>query len=291
MSYRTIPCVSGRVAILSDPHINSYVRAGDDFVTAHGLESVLDENLDAVIVAGDLTDGPALPWMRGLNYLTPHIAPDRIYVFPGNHDYYGGTLADDHLLAEQARSIGAHYVQKGELRHGVTRFLCSTLWTDFALTGDSKNAMSVAGRAMRDYTAIRKENTTNSAGIFGQHSLFVPIVPEDTLAVHRDHRAWLESKLREPHPAGKAGRTVVVTHHGPHLSVAGSVDALTPAFHSDLTDLIEEFEPDAWFFGHSHRRLRSTVGRTDVRNVSVGYAGEFDRSESAYLIDACVWES
>lgn len=289
--YHCIPYSSGRIAILSDLHIDSYVRASSDLVTAHGLEVLLTGSLDALIVAGDLTNGPGSRWKKGLDYLATRISPERIYVFPGNHDYYGGSLAEDQVLAEHARSIGAHFVQKGELRHGDTRLFCCTLWTDFDLLGDAETAMGVAGRIMRDYSQIWKEIPAGSRDGVGWPASIGDIEPSDILAVHRDHRDWLESKLMAPHPAGEAGRTVVVTHHGPHLSVAGPVDSGTPAFHSDMTDLIMQFEPAAWFFGHSHRRLRATVGQTDVRNVSVGYAGEIRRAESECLIEASIWES
>lgn len=59
--------------------------------------------------------------------------------------------------------------------------------------------------------------------------------PEDVLRVHHDHRDWLIAALSQPHHAGNAGRTVIVIHHGPHPRVAGALDALTPAFHSDLS--------------------------------------------------------
>ncbi|MFG6664799.1 hypothetical protein ACGYKB_16165 [Sulfitobacter sp. 916] len=117
------------------------------------------------------------------------------------------------------------------------------------------------------------------------------IQPSDTVIIHNEHKAWLEGKLKRSHFAGKAGRSVIVTHHGPHLSTAGPVDGLTPAFHSNLTNLIERFASDAWFFGHSHRRLRGTVGQTDLRNVSVGYYNEFHRSENGNFIKTCICES
>lgn len=288
MAY-TIPYKTGRVAILADIHVDDYERVGEDFIAAHGLESVLNDSLDALIIAGDISNGPAPQWIKGLNQLTPHIAPDRIYVIPGNHDYYGGTLKDDDLLAQQAHSVGVHFVQKSELRHGDTRFLCCTLWTDFELLGNAKQAMDIASRSMQDYVQIWKERTSIEEGADWKPSI-EKIVPEDTLAIHRDHSAWLEGELRTPHFTEEPGPTVVVTHHGPHRSIAGQVDALTPAFHSDLTDLIETFQPDAWFFGHSHRRLWDMVGLTDLYNVSVGYTRELDRSESAYLNRACIWE-
>jgi Icc-related predicted phosphoesterase len=289
----TIPFNSGRIAILSDLHANTYEHRGTDPIASLGLHAVVNDTLDGLIIAGDLTDGPARKWIQGLAQLTPHLPPERIYVMPGNHDYYGGTLSDDHLLAEHARSVGAHYVQKEELHHGDTRFLCCTLWTDFDLLADAETAMGIAGSVMRDYSHIWVDPPAGSdvgGGITWQSSAR-EIEPADTLAAHRDHREWLESRLMSSHPSGETGRTVVVTHHGPHLSIAGHVDGLTPAFHSDLSDLIGRFAPAAWFFGHSHRRLRTMVGRTDVRNVSVGYCREFLRSESQYLIDAGTWES
>ncbi|SFD50167.1 Calcineurin-like phosphoesterase [Sulfitobacter brevis] len=289
----TIPYDSGRIAILSDLHADTYQRRGADPITSLGLHAIVNDSLDALIIAGDLTDGPAAKWIRGLAHLTPHIPPERIYILPGNHDYYGGTLQDDQLLAEHTQSVSAHFVQKEELLHGDTRVLCCTLWTDFDLLEDAETAMGIAGSVMRDYSRIWTDHTADSTAGIGDtwQPSASEIEPADTLAVHRDHRGWLESKLMTAHPDGEAGRTIVVTHHGPHLSVAGSVDGLTPAFHSDLTDLIERFAPAAWFIGHSHRRLRAMVGRTDVRNVSVGYCREFHVSESQYLINASIWES
>jgi len=289
----TIPFNSGRIAVLSDLHANTYEHRGTDPITALGLHSIVNDTLDGLIIAGDLTDGPARSWVQGLAQLTPHAPPERIYVMPGNHDYYGSTLSDDHLLAEHVQSVGAHYVQKEELLHGDTRFICCTLWTDFDLLADAETAMGIAGSVMRDYSHIWVDPPAGSGdggGISWQRSA-TEIEPSDTLGVHRDHRAWLEDKLMSPHPCGKAGRTVVVTHHGPHLSVAGPVDGLTPAFHSDLTDLISRFAPSAWFFGHSHRRLRAMVGQSDARNVSVGYCREFLRPESEYLFEAGLWVS
>ncbi|WP_435988605.1 metallophosphoesterase [Sulfitobacter sp. SH24] len=289
----TIPFNSGRIAILSDLHANTYEHRGTDPIASLGLHAVVNDTLDGLIIAGDLTDGPARKWIQGLAQLTPHLPPERIYVMPGNHDYYGGTLSDDYLLAKHTRSVGAHYVQKEDLHHGDTRFLCCTLWTDFDLLGDAETAMGIAGSVMRDYSHIwvAPPAIPDEGDRITWQPSATEIEPADTLAVHRDHRTWLEDKLMSPHPWGKAGRTVVVTHHGAHLSVAGPVDGLTPAFHSDLTDLIERFAPSAWFFGHSHRRLRAMVGPTDVRNVSVGYCREFPRPESEYLFEAGLWVS
>jgi len=286
----TIPYETGRVVILGDLHLDSYERQLRDPIAQLGLQGALS-SADALILAGDLIDGPGKNWSKVFHYLAQYISPEKIYAFPGNHDYYNGSLDDDVLLEKEAKKAGAHFVQKRAMTHGRTRFLCCTLWTDFELLGNSADAMTTAQHMMNDYNRIaRPEQTSPSDTLMGWHP--APwIKPEDVLRVHQDHRAWLVSALSQPHHAGEDGPTVVVTHHGPHPKVAGTMDALTAAFHSDLSELIHGFKPSAWFFGHSHRRLRATVGETDIRNVSVGYPDELRGQSTSYLKEACLWES
>ncbi|MEL6564727.1 MAG: metallophosphoesterase [Pseudomonadota bacterium] len=291
MTPMTIPFQSGTLAILSDLHFDSYQRYALDPIKMWGLEDIL-WNADALILAGDLTNGPARNWPNVLQYLPEFIPPDQIYALPGNHDYYHGSLNDDPHLADLARKAGAHFVQKQVLFHGDTRLICCTLWTDFNLTGDLTDAMQTAQRAMRDYDLITAPTDPDTC--LADVSPMRPpprIRPIDTLNLHLDHRAWLETALAAPHPIGAAGHTVVVTHHGPHPAVEGKVDALAASFHSDLGNMIQRHQPEAWFFGHSHRRLRAQVQGTDIRNVSVGYAGELIDEPISYLREACQWDS
>ena len=179
-------------------------------------------------------------------------------------------------------------MQGGELRHRSDRYLCATLWTDFDLLGDQEAAKNYARRFMRDFDMI----STEASG----HEWFdpdqvlprriVPVTPEDLIAVHGEHRAWLEERLATPHFAG-IGRTFVVTHYGPHPAAAGPIDGLTPAFHSDLTEVLERSDIDNWFFGHSHRRLSCTVAGTRIQNVSIGYPDEDHGDDEDDLAEVC----
>lgn len=292
MEMLTIPYDTGRVVILGDLHLDSYDRLAVDPIALLTLEYAL-QTADALILAGDLINGPASNWSRVFEYLAQHILPERVYAFPGNHDYYNGSLGDDPLLERKAVKVGAHFVQNRVLRHGTTRFLCCTLWTDFDVLDDQPRAMSVAQQVMRDYTRIARP--APSIQLLDENpNGWIPqpwIKPEDVLKVHQDHRDWLVKALSLPHHAGDTGQTVIVTHHGPHPAVAGAIDALPPSFHSDLSDLIEGYQPSAWFFGHSHRRLRANVGQTDICNVSIGYPEELMGASTSYLREACVWES
>lgn len=291
MNYQTIPYHSGEIVVLGDLHYDSYRRFALCPIDQWNLQDIV-WNADALILAGDLTNGPADRWAQVFQYLSEFILPERIYALPGNHDYYGAHLTDDHKLERVAKDAGAHFVQKRALMHGDTRIFCCTLWTDFNLLGEASIAMHTANLLMADYGMIGAPLDPNIPEVG------IPIMrperrlrPRETLRVHQDHRAWLRRSLASQHPMGSHGKTVVVTHHGPHPAVAGEIDTLSAAFHSDLGDLLIQYRPDSWFFGHSHRRLRANIQGTDIRNVSIGYAGELIDQSASYLRETCVWKS
>jgi len=284
-----IPDNGGAVAVMADLHLKSYLWHGSNPLEFHGLQDrLLRENVDALIVAGDLSDtfGPSL--QDALAYLTRYVPADRIYIVPGNHDYYSGRLDNENRLRALVHASGSWFVQKTELRHRSDRFLCATLWTDFDLLGDQEAAKNFARRFMRDFDMISIE-ASGHEWLDPDEVLprrIVPITPGDTITLHQEHRGWLEERLATPHFAGN-GRTFVVTHHGPHPSAAGPVDGLTPAFHSDLTEVLERSDIDTWFFGHSHRRLSSMVAGTRIQNISIGYPDEDHGDGEDDLAEVC----
>ncbi|HHX89377.1 MAG TPA: metallophosphoesterase [Paracoccus sp.] len=232
----TIPVNFGRIVILGDPHHDKFCMANMD--PFEGLEALNWGGIDALIIAGDFADAPQINWRPALDWLRRYVQRGKIFIIPGNHDYYAHALGADDDLRALAASRGARLVQKQELHYGDIRLPCCTLWTDFALLGDPEAAMLVAVTSMLDYDRISRIKPMRS----GNH---IPISPEDTLTLHFDHRTWLEAALAAPHFAGPTGRTVVVTHHGPHPLVAGPVDPLSPCFHSDLGVLIDRHQPEA----------------------------------------------
>jgi 3',5'-cyclic AMP phosphodiesterase CpdA len=260
------------LAVIADPHFDSWNRWTADPLTATGMDVVLHKHQpDLLVLAGDLSNDAVRTWPTIFTRLERLIALEKVVIVPGNHDYYFGRLDGEHLMREVCSDFGVRFAQKEEIRVGTARVLCCTLWSDFALNGDVRGAVETARRVMNDYRQIR----IGVPGLpFIQQETRL-ITPRDVLAVHLDHRAWLDAALREPHFAGDSGKTVVVTHHGPSPATAvGVIDALTPSFHSNLDDLVYEMQPDAWFFGHSHRRCGAQVGQTVIKNVSLGYPEE-----------------
>lgn len=255
-----------RILVLADLHFDIWDRLGRD-----PLEPLYPQagSIDAVIVAGDIANDPVRNWPAAIARLARIVPPSKIWLVPGNHDYYGFRLDGDDELRRIAEAAGANLAQKDALILDGIRFLCCTLWSDFALRGNRKADMAVAARALNDYRLIRRSDGA-------------PVRPPDTLAVHRDHQAWLRAELAKAH----GGKSIVITHHVPTALVSGKIDAISPAFGSELDALIGNAQPVAWLCGHTHRRLRALIGKTEIRNVSLGYPGEVEDHEHGKILQA-----
>ena len=112
------------VLITADLHLDQWLEAGRDPFAA--LPPEILGSLDALIIAGDLADKPKVRWPKMLRHLGRHIDPARIYVFPGNHDYYHHVIDGDDRLAELTAQAGANFAQKAAIMPGNTRVLGCT---------------------------------------------------------------------------------------------------------------------------------------------------------------------
>ena len=208
---------------------------------------------DVVILAGDIGVG-----MGGLRWARDRF-PDRpvIYV-PGNHEFYHHDIA---LINDQkAQSPDhIHVLNNDQVVIDGVRFMGSVLWTDFALFGEADRffAMQQARQQMTDFSIIQNN---------GQR-----FTPEDAIQFHTASRGWLAAMLAEPF----AGKTVVVTHHAPssqsvHPRYAN--DLLTPAFASNLENLMDGDRAALWVHGHMHESYDYEIYGTRVVCNPRGYA-------------------
>ncbi|UFS64883.1 metallophosphoesterase [Paracoccus denitrificans] len=107
------------ILITADLHLDLWACAGRDPFA--GILPLL-RALDALIIAGDLANDPQRNWPWALSRIARLVSPARIWVIPGNHDYYGATLDDD-VLARMATEARASLAQKRVLTFGTTRLL------------------------------------------------------------------------------------------------------------------------------------------------------------------------
>lgn len=259
-----------RLLVLADLHL-------DEVTDPHHLAALSEaigeagRGADLMIVAGDLAENAVLNWPKVLRWLRRLYPAAQTIVVPGNHDYYGGNLSTlDGDLALICKDEGCRFGQCLRTDFGDVRILTTTLWTDLQLFG-------VRGTQVFEDT-LCKAQMMPDYGIeaigFGRPER--RLWPEDTTRVHAVQKAWLMGELSIPWP----GKTVVITHHAPSASVAGPITPLSPCFASNLEAEMEQYQPAAWIFGHTHRPAEVCgYGRTLLRNVSVGYEHELQPGE------------
>ncbi|CAM2139750.1 putative phosphodiesterase [Pararobbsia alpina] len=179
-----------------------------------------------------------------------------IYVH-GNHECwrgeYGGVIDQIRGAASHA---GIHYLERTTIELGSVRILGACLWTDYLWGDHIDAAMEEATRQMHDHRVIQ----------LGDDAWFTP---ESARAEHLRTREWFEAELAKPFD----GKTVVVTHHGPHpdsVHPRYAGDIVNAAFVSDLTPLMQHV--DLWVHGHVHDSFDYRVGACRVVVNPRGYA-------------------
>jgi predicted phosphodiesterase len=210
---------------------------------------------DVVVLAGDIHIGA-----RGLEWAREQFPSLPIIYVSGNHEFYGGQMQQvSAALRAAAQSLDINVLDTGELVLDGTRFLGTTLWTDFALYGTGARllrSMNDARAAISDFRMIRH----------GPAELFRPEIARE---MHLAQVKWLEGKLAEPFD----GPTVVVTHFVPHrrsIHPKYEGDEFNPAFASDLAHLVAP-PVTLWIHGHTHESFDYAVNGTRVVCNPRGY--------------------
>ena len=261
--------------IISDLHLEAFGWRPEDVPDA-----------DVCVVAGDVSVGLswAVAWLR--DQVVPHM---HCVLVAGNHEHYYTDVPWNLAAGREAaaRVPGLQFLENDFWTHRGVRFVGATIWTDFALGAESQAdvawSMQAAAHGMRDYEVIRvPRDRARPPGMAG--AIEARFTPGDTLSMHRASRRYVSDVLALPFD----GSTVVVTHHAPHpssLDPAYAGDALNAAFASDLTEVIERWQPDLWVHGHVHCRSDYRVGRTRIVCNPRGYGGENPEFDPGLVVE------
>ena len=212
---------------------------------------------DVLVLAGDIANGVDALQLFSSRANSRLAKQTPIIYVAGNHEFYGHAIEPMRKKMREAAAVsGIHFLENESVEiHGV-RFLGSTLWTDYRLTLENTQvqSMELAQRGLYDHQIIQCEGRRFS--------------PQDALNRHETARSWLAAELSKPF----AGKTVVVSHHGPHpMSVhpRHAANPLSSAFVSDLSALLPHV--DLWLHGHTHDSFDYQVGRCRVVANPAGY--------------------
>jgi Icc-related predicted phosphoesterase len=220
------------------------------------------EGVDLVIVAGDTCEG-AVNAFDHLRRIVPMRIP--ILMVLGNHEYYHRFIPNELAVARSQGPAFNICVLENEaiVRSGV-RFVGATLWTDYRCFGEARQgaAMSACAAGMNDHRRIgwRKEPWSRFR-------------PQEAQLLHHRSRSYLESVLATTFD----GPTAVITHHAVHWnSIVPKYrnDPVTAAFVSDMSAIIEAYQPALWVHGHVHNSCDYRVGNTRIICNPHGYGAE-----------------
>ncbi len=221
---------------------------------------------DALVLAGDIHRGP-----HAIECFARWPVP--VLYLAGNHEYYDGQweqLRTD--LRRAAEGTAVRFLDNDVVMLDGVRFLGSTLWTDYRLSGiPLSEAMEAAEAFLFDHRRI----LTRSG----------PFRAAQALEEHLRSRDWLADELSRE----RSTPTVVITHHAPHPASIHARFAGSPvngAFVSDLTELVEQ--PDLWLHGHVHDSFDYRVGRCRVVCNPRGYA---QNRKEAVSVDELLFEN
>jgi Icc-related predicted phosphoesterase len=257
-----------RVQIFSDLHVDVFPIKPITIVPG----------VDLVIVAGDTCEG-ALRAFEHLRRLVPMDIP--IVMVMGNHEYYRRFVPDELALARsQAPNFNIRLIENDSVTLGVggnsgVRFVGATLWTDYGVFGEVKQAavMSACAGGMNDHRLIG-----------WQKKPWLRFRPQEAALLHHRSKAAITETLAAPF----AGPTVLVSHHAVHWDSIHSrfrSDHLTGAYISDLSELIETYQPTLWVHGHVHNSSDYLVGNTRVLCNPHGYGTENPSFDGALVVE------
>lgn len=215
-----------KIQLASDLHLEFLAR---DFPGERLITPVPDA--DVLALTGDIASGT-----QAIELFKDWPVP--VLYVAGNHEFYGRWI--DKTLAElraAAEGTSVRFMDNDVVDFGGVRFLGSTLWTDYKLNPGTriKQQMEICARYLTDHRTIR-----SGTGYF---------TPNQALEEHKKSRAWLMEQLSTPYD----GKTVVLSHHGPHRKSVHpkyARELANAGFCSNLEELLAK--ADVWMHGHVH---------------------------------------
>jgi hypothetical protein len=156
----------------------------------------------------------------------------------------------DGLIGEIRHNV--HYYYNTVVRIENVDFIVSTLWANI----DLKDAY-VTEQCVSDFRRI----------LYGEEMLTFS-------DFNREHRRCLEF-IKKSVAESDAKYKIVVTHHVPSYQLMAQEfqgSKINGAFTVELSDYIEQSGIDFWIYGHSHRNIEKTIGKTHCICNQFGYA-------------------
>ena len=170
----------------------------------------------------------------------------------GNHEFYKFydlSSMEDGLVGKIRDNV--HYYYNKVVRIGETDFILSTLWSQI----DDKDA-PFCEQCVTDFHRIKYGDKILSYREFNNE--------------HERCFNFIQKSVEE----SKARYKIVVSHHVPSFQLCApefNGSSLNGAFTVEHEDFIKNSEIDYWIYGHSHRNICKSIGKTQCICNQLGY--------------------
>ncbi len=215
---------------------------------------------DILILAGDIIPFNLIDKANNFfDYISNNFL--MTYWVPGNHEYYHSDIKQRSGSFEEQIRDNIILINNKSIQQGHYKIIFSTLWT---LIGD-QSANDIK-KGLGDFKEIKDDG--------------LRLRIEKYNSLHKESISFIQKELND---CKKDAKTIVVTHHVPTMinypsKFSGSL--LNEAFVIDLDDLIKDFEPDYWIYGHHHINKKDFhIGKTKLLTNQLGYV-DFQEHEN-----------
>lgn len=233
------------------------IQVISDLHREFGFIDLSFEGADVVILAGDVDLGT-----KGIEWIKSTFTDVPVIYVLGNHEYYKGSYPKTlNSIRNAAVDTNVHVLENKAVTIDDVTFHGATLWTDFALMGDSRNSGMICQSRMNDYKMIRKDPS------------YSKLRSIDTYVMHQHSLKWLQSSLE----SSSTKKNIVVTHHAPSaksIPMEFKDNILSSAYASNLESIILQHQPQYWVHGHIHTPIKYEIGGTRVICNPHGYMNE-----------------
>jgi predicted phosphodiesterase len=214
------------------------IQVISDLHREFGFMDLSFHNADVVILAGDVDLGT-----KGIDWIKSAITDVPVIYVLGNHEYYKGSYPKTlNAIRNSASDTNVHVLENKSVTIDDVTFHGATLWTDFALMGDSRINGSICQEKMNDYKMIRRDPA------------YSKLRSIDTYVMHQQSLKWLHSSLES--------------------SEHFKTNILSSAYASNRESMISQYQPQYWIHGHIHTPTNYQVGETKVICNPHGYMNE-----------------
>ncbi len=243
-----------KIALASDLHF--------EFHRKNWLPEIAS-NCDVIVLAGDIAVGENVP--KVVRNIAHHHPQSYIVLIAGNHEFYKRNLGKqiEFLRETFVADEQIHFLENDRVAINGFDFLGCTLWTGFDLYGADQvlKAMNEAAFAIADFTLIKTG---------ADYKRFLPL---DAALRFNESRLWLKTELQNVVP----DKTIVVSHFPPCANAQNKFfdkTLLTAYFQANCDELINQYQPALWCYGHNHFSDDFLLGRTRVVSNQLGYPKE-----------------